>query len=210
MTTKPIIISRIALYAALIFMLPASCGHRQTKATDGDSASLKFQTIEVEDFVKHTHATDDDVPNPVPPPPDKTIGTWKAPIKSGQVAYLEISEDGTAGLYLGDDESDQLYEIYLGYVFAENDKGDVFVVEMNFNLDWYIYESEDGSPITGVPASYKGSYTFRYNWEDEKQSLNVKTNDEADPLFGKNELIMEWTPKTALSGIMKDVKDEYR
>jgi hypothetical protein len=48
--------NRISLLAMLIFMLPVSCAQRQTKG----NTSLKLKTIEVEDFVKHTNATDNE------------------------------------------------------------------------------------------------------------------------------------------------------
>ena len=150
-------------------------------------------------------------PEPTPPPPDIVVGTWRAPVKRGHVAYLEIFADGMAGLYLGDDESDQLYEIYGGTVCPADDTdiegtGVDYLMDMDFSLNWYIYESDDGTPIIGVPDSYKGTYTLRHTWEGHQQVLYVKANDSADPLYGRKELKMLWVPKTEGGGVMTDVE----
>jgi len=153
---------------------------------------------------------DDDASNPAPPPPNIIVGTWRAPVKPGHVAYLEIDVDGMSGLYLGDADSNELYEIYRGVVWPADDVDmegeDVdYLIKMDFDLSWYIYES-DGAPITGVPASYKGTYTLRVFWDDDKHKLLLKANDDADPLFGRKELIMERSPKTEDSGHMVDLE----
>jgi len=144
--------------------------------------------------------------DPVPPPPDIIVGTWRGPVKRGQVAYLEIHADGMAGLYLGDSDSDQLYEIYGGYVAPMlSDYGDQgpFYVDMDFDLEWYIYESEDGSPISGVPDTYRGTFTLHH----EQGGLHVSAIEGA-LLFGKRELKMEWVPKTLDGGQMVNVEGE--
>jgi len=141
-----------------------------------------------------------------PAPPGNIVGTWRAPTKPNHVAYLEIDIDGIAGLYLGDANSDQLYEIYRGTVLTVSDNPDEIMIAMDFDLNWYIYESENGAPITGVPDSYKGTYTLRRYWADDKEMLHVIANDDASPLFGKKELKMEWSPKTEDSGHMVDLE----
>jgi len=146
--------------------------------------------------------------NPVPPPPAIIVGTWKAPAKANHVAYLEIFPDGMAGLYLGSSEDDELYEIYKGTVFAEEENENEIVLKMDLNLEWYIYESEDGSPIQGVPNSYNGTYTIRHILEGDNQSLNVKANEDADPLFTKKELKMELVLKTLQGSSMADPESE--
>jgi hypothetical protein len=151
-----------------------------------------------------------------PPPPSIIVGTWKGVTKPYHVAYLEIYIDGAAGLYLGSDDCDQLYEIYRGGVLPASDSdypdnistNNEFDINLWFNLDWYIYESDGGTPVTGVPNSYEGTYTMRHYWEGNKQILHVKTKGNADPLFGKKELKMEWTPKTINGGSMKDIENE--
>jgi len=139
--------------------------------------------------------------NPAPPPPDAIVGTWFAPAKRGHVAYLEIYADGMAGLYLGDDESDQLYEIYKGTVYPVEEGADEVILQMDFELNWYIYES-DGAPITGVPQSYNGEYTLRPELIDDRPGLSLKANDGADLLFGKKEMKMSWIHKSEDSGKM--------
>ena len=149
--------------------------------------------------------------NPAPPPPEILVGTWRAPAKRGQAAWLEIFEDGMAGLYLGDDESNQLYEIYRGGVYQADDvdiggTGVDYLMDMEFSLDWYIYESDGGTPVTGVPDSYKGTYVLRHEWEGDQQVLYVKANDAADPLFGQKELKMLWVPLTLGGGSMVEIE----
>ena len=150
-------------------------------------------------------------PNPGPPPSDIIVGTWRGPVKRGHVAYLEIFPDGTAGLYLGDNEYDQLFEIYSGSVYPYGTDYEVeneFYVGLDFSLNWYIYESDDGTPITGVPDTYKGTYFLRHEWEGYKQILHLKAIDNADPLFGRPELKLEWVPKTLDGGRMADIIGE--
>jgi len=154
---------------------------------------------------------DYDPPNPAPPPPEIVVGAWRAPVKRGHAAWLEIYEDGMAGLYMGDDESDQLYEIYKGTVCPTDDtdiegSGVDYVMEMEFYLDWHIYESEDGSPVAGVPDSYKGIYTLRQEWEGDQQVLHVVAGIDTDPLFGKEELKMLWMPKTLQDSRMVEIE----
>ena len=72
-----------------------------------------------------------------PPPPDYVVGTWKASLSQYIVAYLEIFEDGMAGLYKGDAESSQIYEIYKGFAAHTADGAGEIGMSMNFNLDWY-------------------------------------------------------------------------
>ena len=144
-------------------------------------------------------------PEPADPPPEYVVGTWRAPVKQGHAAYLELFEDGIAGLYLGDDGSGQVYEIYRGLVSC--DPGSVSdttaELEMQFTLDWYIYE---GGPVTGVPDTYRGTYTLRHGWEGDQQVLRVKANEGADPLFGESEMKMLWVPKTLRNDFMADVE----
>jgi hypothetical protein len=71
---------------------------------------------------------------------------------------------------------------------------------MDFHLYWYIYESDDGSPITGVPDAYTGVYTLRPEQKGDKRILHLKANANADPLFGNKELKMEWVPITFNGG----------
>jgi len=153
---------------------------------------------------------DDEPPIPAVPPPEYIVGTWKAPVKRGHVAYLEIYEDGMAGLYLGDDESDQLFEIYKGTVSAGDEREYAVDVDLDFHLEWYVYESGNGMPITGVPDIYKGSYGFSHAWEDGQQVLYVAVDtlidENTDPLFGKSELKMLWVPKTLGGGSMVDIE----
>ena len=152
---------------------------------------------------------DDEPPNPAPPPPENIVGTWRAPVKRGQAAWLEIYEDGMAGLYLGDDGSDELYEIYRGAVCQADDTdvdgdGVDTLMEMEFHLDWYIYESE-GGPVTGVPDNYAGVYNLRTEWEGGQHVLRL-TAVEGDALYGKKELKMLWAPKTCGGGNMVDIE----
>jgi len=150
--------------------------------------------------VPDTDEMDEDdygIANPAPPTPSILVGTWKAPVKRGHAAWLEIYEDGMAGLYLCDDDSGERYEIYRGTLSPADDvdiegTGVDYLMEMNFTLEWYIYESEDGSPIN-IPDSYKGTYILRHYWDDGYQMLYVKAI-EADPLFGKKEMNMVLTP----------------
>jgi len=153
---------------------------------------------------------DYDPPEPAPPPPENIVGTWKASVGDDSVAYLEIYVDGMAGLYLGDPVSDQLYEIYRGTVAPADDTdingdGVDYCMDMEFSLDWYIYESNDGTPVTGVPDSFKGTYTLRTEWEGDQHVLRVTTN-EGDNLYGKKELNMLWVPKTIGGGSMVDIE----
>jgi len=153
---------------------------------------------------------DDGPPIPAVPPPEIVVGTWTGPVKRGHVAWLEIYPDGMAGLYLGDDESDQLYETYHGAVAPTDDvdiegSGVDYVMDMDFRLDWYIYESGDGTPVTGVPGAYSGIYSLRQEWEGDQQVLYVKTL-EGDNLYGKKELKMLWVPKTEGGGSMVDIE----
>lgn len=145
---------------------------------------------------------DDDAPNPAKPPPDIVVGTWRAKLGEYDAAYLEIHPDGMAGLYKGDAESDQLYETYGGTV--SQDEGDPDVFSMEFLLNWHIYESEDGSPVTGVPDTYSGTYTLRHAWEGGQQVLRVTAG--AGALFGRKELKMLWVPKTLGGGSMRDIE----
>jgi len=187
----------IAITAMII--LAVSCRQHAQNRTTADMENEPQQEVVQE-------ANDmNGISNPAPPPPEIIVGTWKAPVKRGHVAYMEIFEDGMAGLYLGDANSDQLYEIYRGTVLSVGKNPNEISMEMEFELDWYIYESEDGSSITGVPDSYKGIYTLRHYWEVNKQMLHLTANNGADPLFGKKELIMEWTRKTANGDSMTEV-----
>jgi hypothetical protein len=148
----------------------------------------------------------DNTSNPAPPPPDIIVGTWMSPVKRGHVAYLEIFEDGMAGLYLGAADSDELYEIYKGTVLSVDNTSDEILMELDFNLDWYIYESEDGSPIAGVPNTYTGVYTLRHYIEDGKRMLNLNAKKDSNQLFGKKEMKMERVQKTLQNGsVMSDV-----
>jgi len=146
------------------------------------------------------------------PPPENLVGAWRAsPVKPGHAAWLEIHEDGMAGLYLGDDESDMLYEIYRGTVCQADgtDKegdGVDYCMEMEFRLDWHIYESGDGSPVTGVPESWSGLYILRTEWEGDQHVLNVMAGLDADELFGKADLKMLWEPKTLGGGSMEEIE----
>jgi len=190
----------ITIVAGII--LAASCGQHTQNRTTADTENEPQQEVVQE-------ANDmNGISNPAPPPPEIIVGTWKAPIKRGHVAYLEIFEDGMAGLYLGDANSDQIYEIYRGTVLSVGKNPNEISMEMEFELEWYIYESEDGSSIAGVPDSYKGIYTLRHYWEGNKQMLHLTANNGADPLFGKQELFMEWTRITANGDSMTEVISE--
>jgi len=168
---------------------------------------FEYHIVEWPEF---SYGDDGDVPTPGTPPPEIVVGTWKAPVKRGHVAYLEIFADGMAGLYLGGDESDQLYETYHGAVAPADDtdiegSGVDYLMDMDFRLDWYIYESGDGSPITGVPDAYRGVYTLRHAWEGGQQVLYVTTNS-GDNLYGLKELKMLWAQKTEGGGRMVDME----
>ena len=149
-------------------------------------------------------------PIPATPPPEYIVGTWRAPVKRGHAAWLEIYPDGMAGLCLGDSDSDQLYEIYRGTVSAGEECEYAVNVDMEFHLDWYIYETGDGTPVTGVPDAYSGSYGLSFVWEDDQQVLYVVVDTLADkntdPLFDKSELKMLWTQKTLGGGRMVDAE----
>lgn len=184
----------------VLLIFAVSCGQRYKPAQEKEEGSsgktyIVFEPIGEDDM--------DYDSNPAPPPPDIVVGTWKAPAKLNHVAYLEIYVDGIAGLYLGDANSDQLYEIYRGTVLSVSENTNEISLEMDFDLEWYIYESEDGSPI-GVPDSYTGVYTLRHYTEGDKRMLHLTANDGADPLFGKKELKMELTPKTEGGSYMID------
>ena len=155
--------------------------------------------------------SDDDGPTaPENPPPDFIVGTWRAPVKSGHVAWLEIFSDGMAGLYLGPDDYDELFEIYSGTVTAGNESEYAVNAVMDFHLNWYIYETGDGTPVTGVPDSYKGSYGLSCDWEGDQRVLYVVVDEimdeNTDPLFGKSNLKMLWVPKTCGGGSMVDME----
>jgi len=139
------------------------------------------------------------------PPPEVVVGTWVGPVKRGHVAWLEIYPDGMAGLYLGDDESGQLYEIYRGTVSPADDTdmdgmGVDYLMDMDFRLDWHIYESGDGTPIN-IPEYYKGLYTLRC----EGEALYVTAGPDADALFSKGKLELFYTAKTLGGGGMVEV-----
>ena len=156
---------------------------------------------------KFEYGGDDWPVAPDAPPPEVVVGTWTGPVKRGHVAWLEIHADGLAGLYLGDDESDQLYEIYQGIVCPADDTdmdgmGVDYLMEMDFRLDWYVYESGDGTPVTGVPDSYRGLYTLRC----EGEALYVTAGLDADRLFGKEALELFYTAKTLGGGGMIDIE----
>jgi len=152
---------------------------------------------------------DDEGPNPAPPPPRFVVGTWRAPVKRGHVAWLEFYVDGGAELYLGDSDSNQLFETYYGLVCPVDEEPDEdaleAVMDMEFRLTWHIYESGDGSPVD-VPASYSGLYMLRHAWEGDQQVLYLTAGMDADWLFGKEELKMLWMPKTLQDGVIKDLE----
>jgi len=187
-------IKLLTVAAVLITLVAASCGNAP-KPTTSEEDTTQQATDE-------QSAIDDDAPNPAPPPPAAIVGTWKAPIKPGgyvnidfYVAFLEIHADGTANLYMGDNECDQLYEIYGGTVLALSESADKIELEMEFGLQWYVYESEDGDVDMGVPDTYKGVYTLRLEQNGNKQILHLKANADADPLFGNKEYKMERTQR---------------
>lgn len=163
----------VSIVLALLLIFTAGCGEKPQNAPDNPPAAL---------------------------PPEWTVGTWKTQIKPGHAGYLEIFADGMAGLYLGDDESDQLYEIYEGTAAHIGSSGTGILMFMDFELSWYIYEGE----ITDVPDSYKGSFTF-YPDDQEDNILHVFANDDAnDGLFGQTELTMLRVYKTRSGGSMAD------
>jgi len=133
-------------------------------------------------------------PEPGPRPPDALIGAWKAPVRRGYSARLEIYEEGRAGLALvmDDDEFEMDVELYGGSVLAVDEGPGETAMELELWLDWHIYESDDGSPVTGVPDGYSGTYTFRPAREDGQPVLYVTASQGADPLFGRSELKMQW------------------
>ena len=134
------------------------------------------------------------------PPPDFMVGTWRADnVKRGYVVWLEVFPNGKAGLYLGDDQSGQIYEIYngwLGQASFGDDEGEASI-KVEFGLGWHIYESDDGSPIN-IPGIYSGIYTFR----QEGEALIVTAGAGADPLYGKKTLTMFWDPMTLDGSVM--------
>jgi len=129
------------------------------------------------------------------PPPDWATGTWKAPVRRGQVGYLEIHVDSTAGLYLGCDDSDEIYEIYHGHILPVSED----VMDIELHLDWYIYEGEGD---IDVPDTYEGRYLFSLG--NDQQSLRVGVIY-GDALFGIEELELRWVPKTLQGGFMADL-----
>jgi len=137
-----------------------------------------------------------------PPLPEEFLGTWTGPVRRGQAAWLELFADGTAGLYLGDDGSDQLYEIYIGWMTelpTEDDNG--ITAELNVRLDWHIYESGDGMPAD-IPDAYSGLYILR----QEGEALYITVGLDADALFGRDELELFWIPKTCGGGHMVEIE----
>jgi len=138
-----------------------------------------------------------------PPLPENFLGAWTGPVKYGHVAWLEIFADGTAGLYLGDDGSGQLYEIYSGWMTeapAEGGDSQDITAELHVRLEWYIYESGDGSPVD-IPDSYSGLYILR----QEGEALYISAGLDAGSLFGKDELELFWTPKVLDGSHMVDI-----
>jgi len=139
-----------------------------------------------------------------PPLPENFHGMWTGPVKRGHVAYLEICGDGTAGLYLGDDESTQIYEIYSGWMTeapTEGSESEGIVAEMHVTCNWHIYESDDGTPID-IPDSYGGLYILRQYGE----ALQITAGLDADALFGKDELELFWIPKTLDGSHMVEIE----
>jgi len=143
-------------------------------------------------------------PEPSPPPPEYVVGTWKAPLGSGNVCYLEIFPDGMAGLYKGDANSSQVYEIYNGTVsHMPGNVSEIYTfIDMEFTLNWYIYEGEGE---LNLPETFKGTYGFDHDWEGDQQVLRVVTS-EGDNLYGKKELKMLWVPKTNQGDCMVDIE----
>jgi hypothetical protein len=184
---------------AAILIMAASCGQNAQKQTISDEQSAVSDEENV---------FDEEGPNPAPPPPDIIVGTWKASINDDIIAaYLEIFPDGMAGLYKGLYDSSDVFEIYHGPVLATSESPNEIVLDMNLYLNWYIYESDDGTPITGVPDSYNGVYTLRHEQKGGKRILHVKAGADADPLFDIKELHMERVSKTLQGGFMEDVQD---
>jgi len=183
---------------AALMIFATSCGQSAQKQGAEPAEDPKQEKAQGE-------PTDEYESNPAPPPPDIVVGTWEAPVKRGHVAYLEIFADGMAGLYLGDadTENSEVYEIYRGTVLAVGENADEISMAMDFQLNWYIYESDGGDPII-IPDSYKGTYTLRHEREGDKRTLHVKANDNTDPLFGKKELKMVKVPKNLQGSCMVD------
>ena len=135
-----------------------------------------------------------EAPEPGPPPPEGLAGTWKGPVRRGYSVRLEIYRNGTASLALvmDDDDFDMDVELYGGRVLAVQEGPDETVMEMEFLLEWHIYESGDGTAVTGVPDAFRGAYAFREAREDGGQVLYVAAKGGADPLFGAAELRLLW------------------
>ena len=199
----------VILAAAAILILAASCGQNAQKQKTVEAVEEPQQ-----EWVEEIWVEDIDAPAPAPPVPDLIVGTWKAKTKPYHAAYLEIFADGTAGRYLGSSSSNEIYEIYKGGVLpADGDSypdeigtGHEFDINLWFNLDWFIYESDGDTPVTGVPNSYKGTYTIRHYWEGTKQILHIKAKGDANPLFDKKELKMEWVPRTLDGSMMVEIE----
>jgi hypothetical protein len=85
-------------------------------------------------------------------------------------------------------------------VLAVGDNPNEIALDMDFHLNWYIYETGNGTPVTGVPNAYHGVYTLRHEQKGEQRTLYVKAGSDADPLFGIKELKMERILKTLENG----------
>jgi len=144
-------------------------------------------------FEYHIVGLPEEGPQPAPPPPDWTVGTWQVPLDEGRTGYIEIYEDGVAGLYIGPGGSEELYEIYWGLVSSNGagteDAG--LDAEMQMDFDWE--RSIKGSPVKNPAKEYEGVYTVRHGWEGDQQSLYITTKSGAD-LFGQKTLRVDWIP----------------
>ena len=170
----------ITAVAAAVMTFAASCGQNASNRKSAEQEA----------------SADDSYENSELYPSKAVIGKWKASAKNNIgyefSIYIEIFVDGTAGLYMGSGDNDGYLETYGGSVRTLSKNADGISMEMQFGLTWYVYESDDGEPIKGVPDTYNGVYTLRPEQNGDVRTLHVKAREDADPLYGQTELKMEW------------------
>ena len=144
-------------------------------------------------------------PQPAVPPPSWTTGTWQVPLEDGRTGYLELYEDGVAGLYIGPSGSEKLYEIYWGLVSSNGEGTEEAGLdsEMQMEFDWE--RSIGSSPVKNPPKKYAGVYTVRHGWDGDQQVLYISTKS-GDDLFGKKTLRVDWIPMAKSEDVMKEIE----
>ena len=156
-------------------------------------------------FEYHIVGMPEEGPQPAPPPPSWATGTWWLSLDNGRTGYIEIYEDGIAGLYIGPGGSEELYEIYWGFVSPDGNGDETaeagMPLDMQISFEWE--RSIAGSPVRNPQKEYKGVYTVRHAWEDDQQVLHISTKS-GDNLFGKKTLKVLWVPLIKNEDIMED------